>query len=115
MDQRQNGVMPRRVTPDYRQKVGERVRLTREWAGLSIAELCRRIGERANTWSQYENGARLPDPVVIEAWEAVTPEATLEWIYWGRTKRLPHDFVLQLESSSTGPRRARRDKQNAAK
>lgn len=115
----QSVTMPRRVTPEYKAAVGERLRRTREALGLSIAELARQLGERANTWTQYETGDRLPDPIILEKWARRAP-IDLGWIYWGRMDKLPYDLATKLTTTaesapSKGGSSARRARQKAAK
>lgn len=82
-------------SPDSREAIAERLRLTREALGLTITEWAERVGISRNAWSNYEGGARRIS--LDEAFKiARTMNIPLDWLYRGQTHGLPHEVVEGL-------------------
>lgn len=75
--------------------IGNRLLVTREALGLKAAEVCRRIGCKANRWSQYESGER---KITLPVANRLCDEygLTLDWIYRADPARLPHELRLRM-------------------
>ncbi len=64
------------------QAIGLRIKTTREACGLRPVDVCRAIGIKANTYSQWESGERRPnlDDMIRFCCQY---DVTLDWIYLG--------------------------------
>jgi transcriptional regulator with XRE-family HTH domain len=76
-------------------QIGTRLAELRKAKGLRPVEFCRPVGVAANTWSQWENGKRLPNLEDMTRVCAVFG-ATLDFIYLGRMDALPHDTATEI-------------------
>ena len=76
-------------------KVGERLRATREALGLNPIDVCRDLGFAQNTYSQWESGDRRPnlDDMISFAENYGVP---LDWIYRGVPSGLPRDLASKI-------------------
>lgn len=92
---------------DHRERtvsaIGERLRLTRQVAGLNQNEFCGRANIAANTYNQYEQGKRRPSldhaNALCDAYKL-----TLDWIYRGDPSNLPYamaDAIKALRQART--------------
>lgn len=63
--------------------VARRLALSRTVLGFSQAEVCRLLAVKHNTWSMWESGKNLPDPLVMACY-CDRFGITLDYIYRGR-------------------------------
>lgn len=81
--------------------VGQRLTAIRKALGLNAAELCREVGLKPNTWSQWEKGKRIPDLHYMMRLVEIYP-VTLDYVYLGQMEGLPYDFAIKLRSKLNG-------------
>ena len=82
--------------PQSKEKVGNRLRLTRMALQLSQAEICRSTGMNPQSWNHAETGDnRLSLNDAIKLYEIF--EIDLNWTYLGRLAFLPRDLVIKVE------------------
>lgn len=83
-------------SPESREAISARLRLTRDALEMTQSEWCRRTGIATNTWNNYEKG--LNRISLDEAFKiARTIGATLDWIYRGDESGLPKRITDGLE------------------
>ena len=77
--------------------IGDRLRLTRQVAGLQQNEFCLRAGLATNTYNQYEQGKRRPS---IDHANALCDayKLTLDWIYRGDPSGLPYAMADAIKA-----------------
>jgi transcriptional regulator with XRE-family HTH domain len=96
-------------SPESREAISERLRLTREALGLTMSEWCRQCGIATNTWANYESGLRRIS--VDEAFKVARAfHITLDWIYRGRDEGLGYkvmDGLRRLQESEAADERKR--------
>ncbi len=77
--------------------VGRRLRLTRRALQMPQGEFAARGGIAANTYNQFEHGARLISPgkatALCEAYNL-----TLDWIYRGDPSGLPYKLATAIKA-----------------
>lgn len=73
----------------------DRLRKSREYAGLEQAELAERIGVSRNTVSNAERGVNSPRRIMVRQW-ALATGVPLLWIETGRTPSPDGDGVQGL-------------------
>jgi len=88
--------MPRAPrTQTYKDEVGARLAATRRALELDAKALCEQIVVAQNTYSQWENGKNLPDMTAMKRL-AERHGVTLDWIYRGDPRGLPHFLASKL-------------------
>lgn len=88
--------MPRAPRTDlYKKEVGERLTATRHALELEAKALCEQIVVAQNTYSQWETGKNLPDMTAMVRLSK-RYGITLDWIYQGDPKGLPHFLASKL-------------------
>jgi len=80
---------------DQLEEVGRRLKAARESLGLRTIDLCAEINVQPNTYSQWENGARLLD-VFAATRMAERFGVTLDWFYRGDASGLPHGLAMKV-------------------
>lgn len=90
------GMAPVR-SPDILEAVGARLKRTREAlpGSPSQYELAAKLNVSRTTWSNWEQGEKLPDPVVMVRLKERFG-VTLDWIYSGDARGLPHELAETL-------------------
>lgn len=89
-------LMPRAArADDYKREVGARLAATRHALELDAKTLCQQIVVAQNTYSQWETGKNLPDLTAMNRFGA-RYGVTLDWIYRGDLKGLPHFLAAKL-------------------
>ena len=95
-----------RLRKRYAEQIARRLMATRNVLNLSQAELCRATGIKQSTYNQYEKAVN-----VIQKRSAFricdTFGLTLDWIYLGDPRWLPHHIVQKLPSKLLDWRGAR--------
>ncbi|WP_135075571.1 helix-turn-helix transcriptional regulator [Terasakiella sp. SH-1] len=75
--------------------VGNRLRISRTALGLSQKDLYQTLGVKAASWSHWESGKRMPDPIVMfDLYEKFG--ITMEWIYGGDIRGLPFSIAQTI-------------------
>ena len=76
-------------------QIAFRLRSTREALELTPTELCKQVGIRTNTWSQWENGKGRPE---LDKGLLLCDKlgVTLDWIYRGDPGGLPVRIASKL-------------------
>lgn len=78
--------------------IAERLRLTRIALGLTQASIGRLAGISYQAWNNYEK-ARKRISIDQALLLCRSTGLTLDWIYQGDIRSLPHDFVLRLNAA----------------
>ena len=82
--------------------IGRRLVATREAAGISQAELCRRADIKPNAYNQWEKGHGRPS--LEHAVRLVRALGiTLDWIYLGNLTGVPYGLALQITARMSAP------------
>jgi transcriptional regulator with XRE-family HTH domain len=84
-------------TPEDRpfREIGNRLKAFRLTTGLSQKEFAEAAGIRDTTYNQYERGLSQPKVENARALRE-TYGLSLDWIYEGDTKAMPHHVILKL-------------------
>jgi transcriptional regulator with XRE-family HTH domain len=84
-------------TPEDRpfREIGNRLKAFRLTTGLSQKDFAEAAGIRDTTYNQYERGLSQPKVENARALRE-TYGLSLDWIYDGDTKAMPHHVILQL-------------------
>ena len=88
--------MDRIVSESSTAAVAERLILTREALGYKPSQLSRITGLSPSALSNYESGSILISVRSANLYRAKFG-VTLDWIYHGDLRALPHDFVVRLQ------------------
>jgi transcriptional regulator with XRE-family HTH domain len=95
------------VMADEIQEIGDRLRMTREALKRTQATWCRIVGIEQQAWNNYERGRRRIS--LDHALKVVKATGvSLDWIYRGIRKDLPHEIFVglqELEKAEGGRRR----------
>lgn len=84
--------MPRKPrSDDLKILIGRRLRASREALGLPQKALYKPLRVGKSTWSMWEIGDRLPDPLAMARF-CNTHGVSLDWIYRGDTSGLPSEL-----------------------
>jgi ribosome-binding protein aMBF1 (putative translation factor) len=84
--------MPRKYrSDDLKLLIGRRLRAARLALGLQQKDLLKPLRVGKSTWSMWENGDRLPDPLAMARF-GNTHGVSLDWIYRGDTSGLPAEL-----------------------
>lgn len=97
--------------------IGERLRWVRIQGKASQAELCRLMNVTQSTWSKWEAGIRMPDPVVMMQF-AARAKVSLDLIYRGMPVGIHQSLrqLLEIEAPhllATSPTDTDRDRDTA--
>src|SRR5882724_8050936 len=77
--------------------IAERLRLTRAATGLTQAAMGRLVGIASNAWNNNERGRdRISVDQAIKL--CIATGVTLDWIYRGEMKGLPHDITIKIQA-----------------
>lgn len=98
---RARGIMRRMERTDLRSEdmvnIAARLKALREALDLSQAEMCRRIGATPPQWNNWERAtARIRVDVAIRL--AQTFGVTLDWIYTGDARMMPHSLMERISA-----------------
>ena len=99
--------MNRIVSESSTAAVAERLILTREALGYKPSQLSRITGLSPSALSNYESGSILISVRSANLYRAKFG-VTLDWIYHGDLRALPHDFVVRLQGRVKTPQRRKR-------
>lgn len=81
--------MPRSArASDLKIKTGQRLRAAREALSLEQQDVYRAVNVGKSTWSMWETGQRLADPVAMVRFSSRFG-ISLDWIYRGDSSSLP--------------------------
>lgn len=86
-------------TAAHRQEIARRMKVTREALGLRPVDICRLTGIAANSYSQYESGARrinLEDAIRL----VHALNLSLDWLYFGDPKGLSFEVGAKIREYS---------------
>ncbi|MBF0423060.1 MAG: helix-turn-helix transcriptional regulator [Magnetococcales bacterium] len=75
--------------------VGARLRAAREAIGCRQKAICFALNIGITTWNNWENGKRLPDPLVMARFQAKF-RVSLDWIYAGDPSMLPYALAEKV-------------------
>lgn len=82
--------------------IAERLKLTRRAMGLTQAAISRMVGIGAQAWNNYERGQkRISIDQALRLCRSTG--ITLDWIYQGDMRSLPHDFVMRVNALDVPP------------
>jgi transcriptional regulator with XRE-family HTH domain len=85
---------------DSIQDIGDRLRLTREAKKLNQATWCRLVRIEQQAWNNYERGRkRISIDQALKVCEFTG--VSLDWIYRGIRKDLPHDIFIAIQRLET--------------
>lgn len=88
--------------------IAERLRLAREALGISQAEMGRRAGVTYQAWNNWERGAKRISVDQAGRLRRATG-ISLDWIYWGDMRGLPHELAVKIQGQLTaGEKKSRR-------
>lgn len=87
--------MTRTRNSDELVQIGARLKAARLTLGLSQKELYQVIDIKAATWSHWESGKRMPDPMAMAELYRLHG-ITMEWIYAGDPKGLPFGVAKEI-------------------
>lgn len=90
------GMPPDRDTADQMREIGRRLQATRQALGLKQEDLASSIGVNRTTYTNWETGKRLPDPLAIGRL-ATRYGTTMDWIYLGDMSGLHHSLAVKIE------------------
>ena len=71
---------------------GKRLRAAREALGIEAKEAARSAGAGASTWSMWENGHRLADPLAVARFCA-RYGISMDWVYMGDTRGMSPELA----------------------
>jgi plasmid maintenance system antidote protein VapI len=88
--------------PDSNEAVAERLKLLRRVvSGESQTAFAARIGIETKRWNNFERGTPLSKEVAFLLVKKF-PNATLDWLWLGKTNGLPISFQRELEAAENG-------------
>jgi transcriptional regulator with XRE-family HTH domain len=76
-------------------RVGARIAALRALNGLTQTECWKACGVHASAWGQYESGGRAVPPAAAVR-IALKFDVTLDFLYLGDFRRVPHDLATRL-------------------
>lgn len=78
------------------EKAAARLRVMRVILDMEQTQIAEACGVSSQRWSNWENGAHLPDVLVIVR-ASLLYGFTLDWIYKGSIERMPYEFVAEIQ------------------
>jgi len=67
-------------------EIGKRLKAARRSLGLKQKDICQLLNIKASTWSQWENGKSIPDPLIMKEFYLLYG-ITLNWVYVGDARK----------------------------
>lgn len=94
------------LTPESREAIGHRLRLTREALGLSLTEFATKAGMSKTRYENFEAGRNLIKPELVAQLIRAFPAAKLDfnWIYHGDLNGVAYDLAARI-SEAMGSKR----------
>jgi transcriptional regulator with XRE-family HTH domain len=77
-------------------KAAARLRVIRAILDQEQTQIADACGVSSQRWSNWENGAHLPD-VLVMVRASMLFGFTLDWIYKGAIDRMPYEFVAEIQ------------------
>ena len=78
-------------------EVGLRLAAARQAMDLKQVQVCAAIAVQPNTYSQWESGKRLADPLAVARFCDLYG-ITMDWIYRGQIGALPHSIADKVQA-----------------
>ncbi|MET3481582.1 helix-turn-helix transcriptional regulator [Methylobacterium sp. 1973] len=101
-----SGMSENALTPESREAIGHRLRLTREALGLSLTEFATKAGMSKTRYENFEAGRNLIKPDLVAQIIRAFPAAKLDfnWVYHGDMNGIAHDLAVRISETMGGKR-----------